>query len=357
MARRFLLLAVVLAALSSCRAEQNRPVIPEGNQGTRNENVSPTAQKGPGFPGLGVALTPKDFPRHTAKDVAQMFATGKELGDYAVFIYQWSDPNLISTAKAMLKTSQEDGYTPIIGLSPTVLSGLRDQLDVPEHVRQMAGANLSFANPAVHLPFIQTALELAKLKPPYLCLATEINLMAFKNIEEFKYIAFVYKKLYPEIKKISPSTKVFVSFQWDFFTILDNKDSERVSEHSKLIDIFRPELDVVAFTSYPADHFSDPSKIPPDYYSRIRWHTKVDDEIIFMEIGWPAKGKNDEKQIEFIRALPTLMKDIKPTIIAWSLLHDVRGGALSSDLAVTGLISNDGTPKAGFAEFKKLRRK
>lgn len=353
--RGFILLISGIAFLFlACRAEAEKL---EGKSLHDSPNVH-NSDTGKVFSGTGIALTPRDFPRHTAKDVRQMFATGKELGDYAVFIYQWSDPNLVGTAKAMLKASNELGFTPIIGLSPTVLGGLRDQLDVPERVRKKAGLKLSFANPAVHLPYIETVMELAKLKPPYLCLATEINLMAFKNIEEFKYIAFVYKKLYPEIKKISPNTKIFVSFQWDFFTILDNRDSGRINEHSKLIDIFRPELDLVAFTSYPADHFSAPSQIPYDYYSRILRHVKKKDEIMFMEIGWPAIGKDGElRQQEFIRLLPPLMKNVRPGVIAWSLLHDVGGNVLSNDLSATGLLKNDGGVKAGFKAFKALKQK
>ncbi len=286
-----------------------------------------------------------------------MFREGKELGNYAVFIYQWSEPTLSGTAKTMLKMSRENGLTPILALSPTSLAGLRDQLDVPESVRRKAGSRLTFANPAVHLPFIETAIELARLKPPYLCLATEINLMAFRNIEEFKYIAHVYKKLYGEIKKVSPGTKVFVSFQWDYYYLWDNKEPARIAEHTKLIDIFRPELDLVAFTSYPSDHFRTPDRIPSDYYARVSRHVKKSDEIMFMEIGWPSRpDEEDDSQRDFIGRLPVLMKQVNPRIIAWSLLHDVSDSGLSSSLATTGLLSNSGKEKKGFRAFRELHR-
>jgi hypothetical protein len=354
------LVATMVFILLSCSVVLGREGVLDGlgvPPDQQYADSTPSGQRGKIFPGTGIALTPRNFPRHTKDDVRQMFVTGRELGCYAVFIYQWSDPNLVKTAKQMMKSCRDYGYIPIIGLSPTILGGLRDQLDAPEAVRNKAGSRLSFANPDVRLPFIETALELAKLKPPYLCLATEINLMAFKNIEEYKYVAYVYKKLYPLIKKISPETKVFVSFQWDFFTILDNRDSGRISEHSKLIDIFRPELDLVAFTSYPEAHFSTPSQIPAGYYSRILRHVKSSDEIVFMEIGWPADNKTDEKrQQQFIRMLPALMGEIKPRIIAWSLLHDVKGSGLSGNLSTTGLLTNKGEIKAGFKAFEELRQ-
>jgi hypothetical protein len=311
------------------------------------------------FPGTGVALTPRNFPRHSPEDVRAMFDEGKEFGEYAVFIYQWSQPDFLNVAKIMIDESRKRGYTPIVGLSPTVLSGVRDEWDVPESVRRKVKGKLSMSNPDLHLDFIEKAIELAKLKPDYLCLAPEINFMAFKNIKEYVTFAGVYKKLYPVIKKESPDTKVFVSWQWDFYRIMDDKNPKKVKENSKLIDIFRPELDLVAFTSYPADHFSSPDDIPSDYYARIYDHVERRDEVMFMEIGWPTTGKgSDREQVEFIERLPALMKNVRPRVLAWSLLHDVRGSGLNSDLATTGLRSSDGKAKSEAAKaFRDLRNK
>lgn len=320
--------------------------------------TSPPGQPGKVFSGIGIALTPRHFPNHTPEDVRQMFRIGRDLGEYAVFIYQWSDPNLFSAVKAMLKLSQEWKYIPMIGLSPTILGGLRDKLDVPEGVRKKVKGNLSFSNPEVYKPYIETVTELARLKPPYLCLATEINLMAFSNINEYIYFGHVYKKLYPVIKKISPETKVFVSFQWDAMVILDRKEPNKIKEHSKLIKLFRPELDLIAFTSYPADHYAGAADLPMDYYSKIYDHVKEDDEIMFMEIGWPAPGKEHyAKQEKFIISLPMFMRDVKPKVLAWSLLHDVQTPQLSNDLATTGLITQKGEIKPAFHSYKELKDK
>jgi hypothetical protein len=103
-------------------------------------------------------------------------------------------------------------------------------------------------------------------------------------------VAALYKRLYQEVKKVSPQTKVFVSFQWDYFQIMANREPKRISEHRKLIEIFRPELDVVAFTSYPGDRYKTPADVPANYYERISEYIKPTDEIHFMEIGWPTSG-------------------------------------------------------------------
>jgi hypothetical protein len=303
----------------------------------------------------GVALTPANFPRHSPADVDQMFKLGKEVGSTAVFIYQWGQPDLVNVAKQMIESSRKAGLTPIVGLSPTVLSAKRDALDVPEAVRRAAGRKLSFGEKAVYEPYIRDVLELAKLKPPYLCLATEINMLALKDVKEYLRIAHVIKQVYPQIKKISPDTKVFVSFQWDILRMMDVKEPKKIKEWSKQIDVFRPELDVVAFTSYPAEVVGSPDKIPADYYERIFDHVKPGDEVMFMEIGWPTRGKgNEQSQVEFIRRLPALMAKVNPSVVAWSLLHDVRLAEFGDDLATTGLADTSGRAKPAMEAFKTI---
>ena len=312
------------------------------------------------FQALGVAVTPAHFPRHSGKDVEDMFRLARQAGDVGVFIYQWGQPGFKEVASKLIQAAKNTNLTPILALSPTRLDGARGEFDVPAAVRRKAGRNLSFRDKNVYEPFIADALELARLKVPYLCLATEINFLAFKDIKEYISFAAIYKRVYAEVKKISPDTKVFVSFQWDYFYIMDKKEPSpaKIKEHSKLIDIFRPELDVLAFTSYPSDHFSSPAAIPADYYERIYEHINRSDEVMFMEIGWPTTGKgNDATQVEFIQRLPALMANIKPKVVAWSLLHDVGSGALQGDLGATGLIDNSGQPKRSFKVFQDLRNK
>jgi hypothetical protein len=68
--------------------------------------------------GIGIAVTPKNFPSHTAADVDEAFRMAKALGDYAVFIYQWHDLD-IQTVTLMMEKARSMGLTPILGLSPT----------------------------------------------------------------------------------------------------------------------------------------------------------------------------------------------------------------------------------------------
>ena len=236
------------------------------------------------FQTLGVAVTPAHFPHQSDKDIEDMFRLGKQVGDVGVFIYQWGQPDFKEVAAKVVQAAKGANLIPVVALSPTRLDGARAEYDVPDAVRRKAGRKLSFSDKNVYEPFISDALELARLKVPYLCLATEINFLAFKDIKEYINFAAIYKRTYAEVKKISPETKVFVSFQWDYFDIMDKKEPSpaKIKEHSKLIDIFRPELDVIAFTSYPFNDFASPAAIPADYYERIYNHINRSDEVMFM---------------------------------------------------------------------------
>ena len=305
---------------------------------------------------IGVALTPRRFPRHTPADVQQMFEMGKDVATVAVFMYGWSQADMLDIAPKVLALSRQYGLKPMLGLGVTTLGDRRGKLDAPRGVRREAGTNLSFRHAAVRDAFARDAVALARLKPDYLCLATEINMLASTSMDEYLAFAESYKDVYPDVKRVSPATKVYVSFQWDVLWMMDTKASDRVAEHTKLIDVFRPDLDVIAFTSYPSGMFPTPADMPADFYSRIAKHTRRNDEVLFMEIGWPTKGHgSDREQVAFINRLPTLVKDVRPSVVAWPLLHDVQLPMLGDDLFTTGIVAADGRRKPGYDALKRLR--
>ncbi len=79
-----ILLFLIFVLISHCAS----PVYEEKVQ------KSPPGQPGKVFSGTGIALTLRHFPNHTPDDVQQMFRIGRDLGEYAAFIYQGSDSNL-----------------------------------------------------------------------------------------------------------------------------------------------------------------------------------------------------------------------------------------------------------------------
>lgn len=303
----------------------------------------------------GVALTPPHFPHHSEDDVRQMFVMGKRVGTYGIFIYQWSQPDFKTVAKKVSDTSNSTGLVPVLALSPTQLTGGRGELDLPANLKQVR--HPSFAEKAVYENFLRDAVDIAKSKPPFLCLGTEINMLAFRDIHEYIYFAHIYKTAYDLIKKESPKTKVFLSFQWDYFFEMHSKNPNKLDEQKKLIDIFRPALDIVAFTSYPADRFRKPADIPANYYSKISEFVKPNDPIMFMEIGWPSTGRGSlSTQQQFVARLPELLGPTHPMLVAWSLLYDVGSALPGQDLGTTGLLKSNGEAKPALAEFEKFKK-
>ena len=304
----------------------------------------------------GVAVTPRNFPNHTAADVEQAFRLAASVGRHAVFIYQWGelDPGV---ARAMFDKAGQSGLLPIVGLSPTTLDQGRKEFDLPASVRSQAGANVSFSNPVIRAAYIKAASALAQLKPPYLCLATEINLLALQRLPEYLHFASLYKEAYRAVKLVSPQTKVFVTFQWESVRILDAREPGRIAEHSKVIDIFRPELDLAGFTSYPSPFHETPAQLPPDYYTWMFRHIPPGDPVMLMEIGWPTSGSGSEtEQLDFLRRLPALLEGINLVGLEWALLHDVQVGAFDADLSTVGLRHRDGRPKRAYQAFRALTR-
>ena len=304
---------------------------------------------------LGIAVTPKHFPSSSPQDVEEALTLAKAVGEHAVLIVQWRDANVHDIASVM-RTYQRAGLHTILGLSPTTLDQQRGAIDAPPAVRQTARSPLSFGDPVVRGAFTETARKMAELKPPYLCLATEINLLAFANLQEYLLFASLYQETYREVKRISPKTKVFVSFQWDWFRVLDDREPEanKLAEHTKLIDVFRP-LDVVAFTTYPSPLYQSPADLPPDYYTSMSRHLRPGDEILLMEVGWPTTGTGTEaEQAAYIQRLPDLLRGLDISIMAWALLHDVKVPAFDANLNTVGLLDYDGNRKPGYDTFLDL---
>ena len=344
-ARALVVLAVFAFALRASAADLPSVALPDDSATLAAHDAKLTGM-------LAVATTPKHFPNHTPADSSEMFKRAAELGKGAVFIFQWSDPALNTLPAWMLSQAKDNGLTAILGLSPTTLDQARRKIDAPAALQK---PTLSFGDAEVKSAFIFAAEKLAALKPPYLCLATEINFYALNGAQECVSFAALYKDAYRAVKKISPVTKVYVSFQYEFLRRLDHDEPSKLDEHRKLIDIFRPELDLVAITTYPADYYDDPAKIPANYYSHLLKYLKPDDSVMVMEIGWPASA-TDTRQRAFVLRLPALLGVLAPRVTAWSMLHDVKVPQFGPNLATTGLFTNEGEAKSAVQAWKELSR-
>lgn len=299
----------------------------------------------------GMVVTPKNFPNHSAEDVADMFRLSAEMGSFSVMRVNWNDPKHWEAAQAMMGLAERQGLRTVLEFGPLKLDEIKGaSIDAPKDVTEAAGKRLSFSVLAVAERFTKAVLELAELKPDYLAVATDVNLLQLSDAQEFDAFVAVYRKLYPQIKKRSPATRVYVSFQWD---ALQAQDASAIAS---MVGKFQPELDMLTFNADPRRVFDKrgPSAVPPSYFGRIG-ALEVRGAPLFLQLTWPSEGGSGEaEQAAFIRDIPRLTATIKPAMVAWTFLHDVK--VLVFFTARLGLFDANGKAKPALAAWRELAK-
>jgi Tol biopolymer transport system component len=301
-------------------------------------------------PQRGVVLTPRNFPKHTGEDVVDMLARAQQIGSFAVIRLDWSGGNAESVAESIVMLCEQYQLASVLELTPTKLSRKQKvELSFPESVSKSAGRKAGFGNPVVADAFLQTAGRLAELKPDYLSLGSDVNLLAEQQPEEYEAFVRLYQRAYAEVKKRSAETRVFVSFQWDAIV------ERGVSSAEGYVDDFGRALDVLAISSDPSKRYEKggPPSIPNDYYAKIATLERGPDRVM-VQVGWPSSGKSGEKQQKaFVDRLPSLLPNGTAEMIVWNFLHDVK---ILIFTARAGLIESDGKAKPAFDAFARGSR-
>jgi hypothetical protein len=349
---RYLTLPLV-AAVALCAIPGIEAKAPQKNSvALPGDKYEPVANVPPGVLGMpAVMATPRNLGKHTPADLENSFKMVRDCGGGVQMITEWSNKDMLPWIGYVLSQARKHSMTPVIGLSPTSLDHARKELVMPRSLR----GKRSFADKDVKAEFVKSALSLAQLGTPYLCLATEINFLA-QRPDEYKHFVAAYKDAYRAVKQAFPNTKVFVSFQYDWVRTLDHRQPDKFQEHFNLIDVFRPELDLVAITSYPAQFFKTPAEMPSNYYSYFRKYLKPGEEVMVMEIGWPSSGYgNEDTQQQFIRRLPELLSELSPSVTVWSLLHDVTHlSNTKNPVGTVGLLTQEGKPKPALTAWREV---
>jgi hypothetical protein len=327
----------------------------------------PATAAAPGVPSppatpFGALLTPAHFPFSTEDEKTQAFLEIAAFGSHVSAQWEWRNG--------------DSDYVEMVQIMPMIgLTGMKSFLQLnPTAAGQPGpppGYTPTFADPVTRARFLYDAARLAALRPDYLNLGAEINLLYLWSPVEYSLFASLYQSAYALVKQISPNTQVGVSYHLDVFYIYGGPQL-------RLIDQIGPQ-DYVAFTTYPSwtvynGIFPSIDAIPSSYYTRILQDVP-DKPIVFSEVGWPSGGSgNLFDQADYIASLPRLMGDVKPIMITWGLLHDVihfqisqltpqqlltlnsiNPSILFDELDTMGLYSWDGPPKPALLEVYKLR--
>ena len=293
---------------------------------------------------LGVGLTPAHFPHQSGDDVAAMYQAAAHIGGFAVLNFSWNDTSLGRVSEQMLQLAEQYHVQPIVQLDILQPGGYA--LAPPSG----AGTGQRFDKAFIDA-YSSTVRQLAEQQPLYLAIATDINRLLAQGTDRLAEFARVYKDIYRTAKQISPHSKIFVTFNYDIFRNAAAEHGVRLSALRQLVDLFRPDLDVLAMSSVPSDRLGDPRTLPAGYYEGI-------DELragepLFLQVGWPSEKGGEAGQVAFIERLPALLGSLHPGLITWPILHDISVGP--SLVASLGLYTSAGRAKPAVEAFRALR--
>lgn len=203
----------------------------------------------------------------------------------------------------------------------------------------------------------------ARIRPAYFGLASEINtLVALGDADLSTQLTGLVNTLAPQIREISPGTKVFVSFQADQANGLLGQTGG--IDHFDLIADY--DIDALGLSSYPVFVFGDPSEIPEDYFKPFDEATEL--PLIFVEGGWsstdvPWSTGTPAQQVEFFRRYEALLDAVSAEVwvmltfadldvASWGLDADRTAGL--SNFASMGIVDSNLQRKPSYAEWLRI---
>ena len=291
---------------------------------------------------FGSVLDPALSHSRTPDEIARALELTANIAGHASYMYEWRSGDAgLEVAGALVTLFRARGLKVFLQFAPVTLGMLRP----PE------GVVPSFWDPATWTRYLIDVARLASLKPDYLNLCTEVDLVFQLSPAEAVAYATLYKDAYALVKQISPGTEVGVSYHMDFFFGLS--------------EVWIPGVlgpyDYAAFTTYPGwlVHYGFAGRvadIPASYYDRVRIIFPTV-PVIFSEVGWPSAGPGTPiEQAEFIGSLPRLMKGVRPTMVTWVMNRDTdrfQADQLTDDeRAIFAFLGID--PAALFQQFNSM---
>ncbi|MFZ5819632.1 MAG: hypothetical protein ACOYYJ_07005 [Chloroflexota bacterium] len=249
-----------------------------------------------------------------------------------------SESQDIVDLRNMMMLARQNNLEAIFVVDP--LNGL-DRRQLSPLPPRLAGGN--FGTPGLRAAFKNYALRLAReFQPRYLGLASEINTYADSHPDDFQNFVSLYREVYAAIKAESPGTQVFVTFQWDDLNNaipFDPTSGGRYQTKWEQIEVFEPDLDVWAISSYPFVAFDSAADIPPDYYTPLLTRTEkplavAEGGVNSREIGQFHGTPQD--QVDYLNALHT---QLGSRLVFWIylILNDINGQAYRDFLAKNGM--------------------
>lgn len=254
------------------------------------------------------------------------------------------------------------------GLKLVILVDPLDGLDRKKEGPELVAAGRSIMEPqirAMHEQWVRTLV--ARLHPEYIGLASEINTLGARG-DRAKYdvLRDMANTLAPQLRQLSPASKVFVSFQVDDAWELPPFPPTGVDQFAMARDF---DIDVMGVSSYPGVSFDDPADIPVDYYRRLA--VASGKPLIQVEGGWSSADtavfgpSTPALEAAYFRRLFELLGGVNAELVALLTLADLdlasplwtvppdRLDALRN-FASMGIVDSHLQPKLAYGEWKSV---
>lgn len=291
---------------------------------------------------IGFSISPRSY---DAAGLTEFFERVEGVSGILTWAGDWDELGKAGKGPSMLMNNADKyGYNPIAGMTTHKDAG-GGKVTL---IRELSETQIS--------AYIEQAREYGKThKPQYLGVGIEVNRIYESSPAEYQAFALLFQKTAQAIHEVSPSTKVFTSFQLERIRGLKGGLYGGINDESNnewaLLNDFS-DADLLAFTSYPELIYKTPAEIPDDYYSDIKAFTTK--PIAISELGWPSAnvatgwGSSPETQTEFLSRYFGITKDVGLEFSVWSFMYDQQIPAPFSNL---GLIDPQNQPKLAWQTF------
>jgi len=217
--------------------------------------------------------------------------------------------------------AEENNLQIFLGIDPTDPAD-RGKLNLPE---EMQGKG--FGDEDVRLAFIAYVKYVTlNYKPRYLAIGLEVNMYYREQPDDFDNFVSLYQEAYDEVKRISPDTFVFPTFQLEEMLSLLSPSATNAQQW-QLLKRFEGKMDVMALTTYPSFVFDKPEAIPTNYLGQVGKYTNL--PVAIAAAGYSSgpgrDGLNEGsegQQASFLRWLIAQASQLKMPFVVWNLITD-----------------------------------
>jgi hypothetical protein len=314
---------------------------------------------------VGVGPIPRQFPG-TEETWLEMFEMIPEVGDIVLAQSTWRDtkeesgivPEIMRLVHEQKRKYGNYEISYSLSFTEQGMGTLTTCLDTDKDPTN------DWTNKDAQEKYKHVALTLCKdYKAEYVALAIEVNTYYQHpqgNKEDFERFVEFYIKVYDELKKEFPDTKIFVTFQLEELKGLgDASWGYDVEPAWELLEMFDGRLDLIAFTTYPFLEYNFPEDIPDDYYTSI-----IDDlpeqykttEIAFTEIGWSSKRPDEHAQVVFLETFLEQTQPLNLAYVVWVFMHDLSPESTGPPGFGVALRRYNGEPKQVWYTWKELKK-